>query len=99
MAEPIPQRDARIIQLAASFPCLQRAPGVAGGLWDAVALDRWATSDASSGERHSARFVLGVWNSYDEWRSGKFDLFDAMDVWDHENRQAFQRWVADPWFA
>lgn len=98
MAETIPQRDVRIMQLAVSFPCLRLAPGISEGRWDAVALDNWAASGASSGEKHAARFVLGVWSPYEAWRAGSFDVFDAVQVWDEQHRAAFQCWVADPWF-
>lgn len=99
MAEPIPDREIRILLLSETFPCLRGAPRVVRGLWDAVAPDYWAASVASSGEKHSARFVLGVWNPHKLWNCGGFNLFDAMDIWDHPHHLAFQQWLADPWFA
>ena len=99
VGEQIPKRDIKILSLARSFKCLRGTPGTRGGLWDAVALDTWAAGGASSGEKHSARFVLGVWNPYDEWRCGKFDIYDAIQVWDHAHREAFLRWALDPWFV
>jgi hypothetical protein len=90
--------DIRIQNLARTFPCLRGAPGVAG-LWNALALDGWAATVASSGETHSARFVLGVWNSHEKWRCGRFDLFDALGVWDHKHLEPFLAWVENPWFA
>ena len=99
MAEQIPQRDIKILELAISFRCLRRAAGVRDGLWDALALDAWAAGGASSGEKHSARFALGVWNPYEEWGCGKFDIFAAIDIWNHDDREAFLKWAMDPWFA
>lgn len=99
MAEAIANREVRILQLANLFPCLRAAPGVGRGLWDAVALDKWAAAGASSGEKHSARFVLGVWNPYEAWECGLFNVFDAIGVWDDQHRSAFEQWVAGPWFA
>jgi hypothetical protein len=55
MAAEVMSAGIRILELARTFPCLRRAPGVAR-LWDAVALDDWAATVASSGETHSARF-------------------------------------------
>lgn len=98
MAEKVPKRERRILELANSFPCLRGAPGVRG-LWDAVALDAWSSGGASSGEKHTARFVLGVWNQYEDWDCGTFNLFHAMDVWDIDHRGAFLEWAVDPWFA
>ena len=99
MAEQVPEREIRILKLANSFPCLRGAPGVGSGLWDALKLDAWAAGGASSGEKHSSRFVLGVWNSGSEWDCGKFDIFHAIDIWDCEHREAFLKWAIDPWFA
>ena len=99
MGEQIPARDIKILELANSFRCLRRAPGVRDGLWDALALDDWAAGGASSGEKHSARFVLGVWNPHDKWNCGKFDIFDAIEIWDHDHREAFLKWAVAPWFA
>lgn len=98
MAAEVLNADIRILELARSFPCLRGAPGVAG-LWNALALDEWAATVASSGETHSARFVLGVWNSQEAWRCGRFDLFDALGAWDGCHRQAFLDWIEEPWFA
>jgi len=89
MGEEIPTRDIKILELANSFRCLRGAPGVGGGLWDALALDAWASGGASSGEKHTARFVLGVWNARHEWDCGKFDIFDAIDIWNHDDREVF----------
>lgn len=90
--------DTRIQELARTFPSLHRAPGVLEQ-WSANALDEWAATVASSGEKHSARFVLGVWNQYEEWRCGRFDLIEAVGTWDSRHHLAFMRWIEEPWFA
>ena len=88
--------EARIRNLAWSFKALKNAPGV--DPWNALELDRWAESGTtSSGERQAARFVLSVWNRHD-WGK-KFNMADAVNVWDEKNLKAFQAWVNDPWYA
>ena len=99
MAEQIHQSEMRILELANGFKCLRRAPGIHGGLWDAMALDDWASSGASSGEKHSVRFVLGVWDPSHKWQSGNFNIFDAIEVWDETHREPFLKWAREPWFA
>lgn len=59
-------------------------------------LDAWAATVANSGETHSTRFVLGVWNPYEKWQCGGFDLFDTLGVWDYQHHEAFLRWVEEP---
>lgn len=68
--------------------------------WNANAFDKWAaTVPISHGERCSAQFILAVWNFALPWRCRKFDLMEALDVWDQQHHQAFLAWVADPWWA
>src|SRR5690606_1888618 len=95
--EPVSDKN-RIQNLACTFPSLRNAPGVAGQ-WDALALDNWAATVASSGETHSARFVLGVWNRYEEWQCGRFDLIHALGDWDQRHVEAIMRWMEQPWFV
>jgi hypothetical protein len=84
--------------LADTFPSLERAPGVHP--WDALKVEKWAVSGGPShGELCAARFILAVWNQYDEWRCGPFDVMDALRVWDLPHRKAFLDWAADPWWA
>lgn len=64
-------------------------------------VDEFDSAAAKGGEaaRQAAAFVLNLWNSRVEWECGKFDLFLSMRrLWDHEQRNAFQQWAADPWF-
>ena len=68
--------------------------------WDPDELDAYAVGPAStSGLRHAARFVLAVWNSRGEWKCGTFNAVEALQCWDRDHRDAFQRWVLDPWWA
>jgi hypothetical protein len=88
----------RIRLLAQSFPGLWNAPGVLP--WNAQALDEWAASGKPShGERCAAQLVLAVWNPDERWKSGRFDVMDALSVWDRPHRKAFLTWAAAPWWA
>lgn len=90
-----------------SFPSLRKAPGV--DPWDADLFLSWAVGGLSHGERCAAQFVLGVWNPSSNWdevaaeknlegRIGRFDLFDAMSVWDDLHRGAFLAWCKSPFW-
>jgi hypothetical protein len=48
--------------------------------------------------KHAARFILEVWNPYDEWPCGKFDWMRAIGVWDEGHRKAFIAWLQDPFY-
>lgn len=91
-------RETRIQILAKRFPSLHAAPGM--NPWDAVAIDDWAAGGGPShGEVCTARFVLAVWEPNENWRSGRFDLMEALRVWDGPHRRAFLVWASDPWWA
>lgn len=84
--------------LGRKFPCMTGKPGVSP--WNAVQIDKWAASGAHShGERVTARFLLAGWDQSGDWISGRFDLFEALTVWDEKHHAAFLEWVARPWFA
>jgi hypothetical protein len=96
--------------LARRFPGLRDALGV--DPWDSVELLRWALGGRSHGEILAAKFVLSVWNSSTDWeemareegllaRDGhfsRFDLFEAMSVWDDEHVEAMVSWLQLPFF-
>lgn len=87
----------RMTAFARTFPCLRQAPGTE--LWDAPEFDRWAAdTPLSHGEVETARFVLAVWDPAGTWRCGRFDLMEALRVWDETHRQAFLAWAGDPWW-
>ena len=88
----------QIRQLARTFPSLgKNAPGI--DPWIPHELNRWAVGPASSGERHAARFVLAVWDNAADWECGRFDIVEALTVWDEPHRAAFLAWAGDPWWA
>jgi hypothetical protein len=87
----------RMTALAESFPMLGQADGVHP--WDADRLESWLLSGApGSGARSAGRFLLSVWNPYHPWRSGAFDLHEALGCWDNHHRAAFTAWVRAPWW-
>jgi len=84
--------------LAQSFPGLWNAPGVSP--WDTVALDEWAASGGPShGERCAAQPLLVVWNPDEPWRSGKFNLTEALRVFDAQHHRSLIKWALKPWWA
>jgi hypothetical protein len=97
MAVDEDRRKEKMTALAETFPCMRGVPGV--DPWEPEELNRWAAGPASSGEKQVVRFLLSVWNRYEEWECGRFDAMEALLVWDAENRKAFATWAADPWWA
>lgn len=92
------KRRKRMEVLALSFPSLRYAPGVAP--WDAELFADWAAGPVPShGMLCAAQFVLRVWNHYEEWPCGKFDVMDALGCWDYEHHAAFLEWAKAPWWA
>jgi len=90
--------EAKMSNFACSFHLLQSA--VEGKPWDADALDCWAAeTPLSHGEQVTARFVLAVWNPNHSWKCGKFDLMEALRIWDAEHHAAFLAWAREPWWA
>lgn len=53
---------------------------------------------ASHGEKVSIAFLLNVWNPGHEWKVGKFDVIDALGIWDSSKRAAFSDWAREPWW-
>lgn len=84
----------RIESLAKSFPSLEKQ--MADREWDAIALDKWAATVSSHGEKLAAQFVLRVWNHHQDWERGKFDPIEAYGVWDDEHWRAYHQWTAAP---
>ena len=90
----------RIVELALTFPSLRRWALTEVRPWEANRFDAWAAESAlSHGEKVSARFVLAVWDPKAEWRSGRFNLMEALRIWDPEHRAAYLAWASDPWWA
>jgi hypothetical protein len=44
----------------------------------------------------SLRFLVSVWNPYENGQ--KFDMHEALGVWDSAHRAAFLAWVKEPWW-
>ena len=93
MSHPEGTDTARIIELARSFPSIADHPAVIE--WNPDALAKWYAV-ASSGERLAVQFVLGVWNQYEEWSCGRFDVIEAFGRWDDKHWAAFQAWTQEP---
>jgi hypothetical protein len=86
----------RMTALAEHFPSMRGAPGI--DPWTPHELNRWAVGQASHGERHTARFLLAVWDPGTDWEAGGFDVLEALRVWDLAHRAAFLECAADPWW-
>jgi hypothetical protein len=78
------------------FPTVKAAFG--STLFQPIDLDSWATSQPSDGALHAAKFLLALWNNQQVWDCGKFDVTDAMSIWDAEHRAAFVVWAEQPWW-
>lgn len=83
----------KIIDLAQTFPSLRDHQAVLD--WDVNALMEWAKV-ASHGEALAVRFILRVWNQFEEWDCGGFDVFEALGTWDAEHWAAFRAWANNP---
>lgn len=92
-----PAHDTKMAVFARTFPSMAMAAGVKP--WDANVLDQWAAdTPVSRGQFITAQFLLTVWDPANAWRCGRFDLMDAMRVWDGQHRSAFLAWANDPWW-
>jgi hypothetical protein len=90
-------REAKMAAFARTFPSTAKSDGVR--LWDAHTLDHWAAeTPVSHGELLTAQFLLSVRDSATAWRCGRFELMDALRVWDDQHRAAFLAWADDPWW-
>lgn len=84
-------------RLTRTFPSTKKAAGV--DPWSADALDRWAAdTPLSPGELVTARFLLAVWDPGYPWWCGRFDLMEALRVWDESHHTAFLAWARHPWW-
>jgi hypothetical protein len=67
--------------------------------FDADTFDRWLSGAAlSHGERVTAQLILAVWDPNYDWQSGRFDVMEALRIWDKPHRAAFLEWAKDPWW-
>lgn len=87
--------DERMLDLVNSFPTLRNKFST----WNALQFEEWACGpEPSSGMKHAARFILEVWNPYDEWKCGRFDWQRAISMWDDKHRKAFIDWLQAPFY-
>ena len=92
-------RELRLTLLARSFPTLtEGVPGI--DPWDALVLDRWASTDpaVTSGSLAAARFLLHVWNDQTDWQSGRFSFREAYGAWDGNHWAAMLEFLKTPTF-
>ncbi len=99
---PEDTREAMTV-LCKKFPTLCDADGVEP--WDVDRFIAWLNGPAPGhGAAVAGRFVLSVWNRSTDWTEvgllppGKFDLFEALGVWDKEHKSAFLEWVIAPFW-
>ncbi len=86
---------ARMTALCQSFPSLRGMEGVSP--WRPEVLAR-RVGTMSHGEQCAAQFVLYVWGGGEYPRIRKFDLFEAMQVWDRAHKEAAAAWIAAPFW-
>ena len=97
----------RMALLCARFPTLYGMPGTVP--WDQKKFARWGSGPAAtSGSRQAAAFVLSVWNGSQPedggwWNEapyhvGRFDVVEALAVWDAHHRNAFVGWCLQPFW-
>lgn len=67
--------------------------------WDAEAFDKWASAGAgvfAESEIIIAQFILMVWNFRKKWKSGPFNIGEAMTVLSGQSRAVIQEWCMNP---
>jgi DNA primase len=89
-------REAAMRELAATFPTVANLVAPTD-IWAPESLDAKACV-LSSGERRAVQFVLHVWNQHVTWECGRFNVFEALELWDGAHRRAFLAWAAAPWW-
>jgi len=46
----------------------------------------------------TASFILTVWDPSTEWEAGRFDVMEALRLWDLDHRAPFLKWAMNPWW-
>jgi hypothetical protein len=104
----LPNNYPKMTLLARTFHGLAQAPLEP---FDAGVLDRWAKG-LCHGHLCAVSFVLSVWSGSTGasdikkkaaerlwvWKSPRFDLHEALGVWDDDHRAAFLAWTRNPWW-
>jgi hypothetical protein len=94
----ISRRDA-IKELARTFPSLAELEMFQPDAhFDGDEMDAFRSGVLCHGGKCAFQFIASVWNPTAKRKCGKFDLHDAMSVWDDEHRAAFVAWATDPWW-
>jgi hypothetical protein len=65
--------------------------------WNASKLDK-AFAAKTHGEKCVIRFLLNLWDRQEKWECGRFDLFEALRIWDADRRKVFLTWAIDPFW-
>jgi hypothetical protein len=65
--------------------------------WNADKLDQ-SFAGRSHGEKCVIRFLLNLWDRQEKWECGRFDLFEALRIWDTDRRKVFLSWANDPFW-
>jgi hypothetical protein len=88
-----------ILDLARSFPALERKLNhYHPDRFDADEFHAM-TRGWSTGERHLAMFILNVWNpGYAESKGWNFDFIAFVAMADGENKEALAGWLQHPYF-
>jgi hypothetical protein len=94
--------------LAASFPSLTGAPGLAP--WDTDTFLPWLCTQERPDTTSAGLFLLGVWNAHTDWQEvaqemglelrvgGRFNLLSALETWDEQHRSAAVAWMDAPFW-
>lgn len=86
-------------ELARTFPSLRDLQMFQpGDYFDGEVMDAFRAGQLCHGAQCAFRFIGSVWNPTAKRKCGRFDLHDAMGVWDDEHRAAFIAWANDPWW-
>lgn len=91
--QPTPQEPSQA--LARTFPSLRDTDAVER--WDPKPLTTGQPTGPAHGEKLAVCFVLNVYNQFNEWHSGRFDVIEAYGVWDRHHWTAFRAWATDPY--
>lgn len=79
-----------IAAFIAKFPSLKDADG--SWPWNPDRFDIWAEEpERTENQLHSARYILELWDSTNDWSCGAFDLNAAAKAWDAEHQQAYMQ--------
>jgi hypothetical protein len=82
--------------LAESFPSLRQAMN--GRPFDPDWMEHFAEGAMEGNSHWAAMFVLDVWYSDRSVRAPRFNLIQAMRVWDDDHRNALDEWLMSPFY-